>query len=69
MLLVASASARQSGDADRRAIGGVFVNGVDRGVAVDRRGDIKLIDVIDVDRHHGCVETAVARLVARTVML
>ena len=52
--------ASQSGHADRRAVGGVFVNGVGRGVAVGDRSDVEFINVIDVDRHHGGVETAVA---------
>ena len=33
------------------------------------RSDIEFIDVIDVDRHHGGIETAVGTRVARTVML
>ena len=60
-LLVASASLAKRGHADDRVGGSVFINGVNRGVAVDRRGNIELIDVVNVDRHHRGVETAVAR--------
>ena len=53
--------ARECGHADHRVSRSVLVNGVNRGVAVDRRGDIELINVVNVDRHHGGVETAVTR--------
>ena len=61
VLLLASASLAERGHADDGVGRSVFIDGVNRGIAVDRRGDIELINVINVNRHHGGVETAVTR--------
>ena len=53
--------ARENGHTDHRVSRSVFINGVNRGVAVDRRGDIELVDVVDVDRHHGSIKATVTR--------
>ena len=70
MLLVASASDAKAVTPTAVPVGGVFVNCVGRARRCrSTRSDVEFIDVVDVDRHHDGVETAVTTDVARTVIL